>query len=143
MSEDKVITEIVKAGEGLTATDIARYCQEEGVTIPAVCKALAEGLESCYPGKMDNNGEWKGGSTEADMPTRHKYMTSALEVLRMVKKETVMPVATAVNINIGGEALGELLHMVKDVAGQLRALGTSGQQTGEIIDVNTDTAHST
>jgi hypothetical protein len=41
----------------------------------------------------------------------------------------------SITINIGNEVMVDLLHMVKDVASQLVALRTSGQQTGEIIDV--------
>lgn len=41
-----------------------------------------------------------------------------------------------VNINgINAEAITDLLHMVKDVAEQLRGLKAGGQQTGEIIDI--------
>lgn len=53
-----------------------------------------------------------------------------------LKNETVVDNRT-VNINsIDTEAFTSLLHMVKDVASQLQALRTSGQQTGEIIDIS-------
>lgn len=126
MKENKVIDKIIKSTTELTVDDIGRYCAEAGVTIQAVCKVLAEGLRSDIV-ERDNNGNEV--YREEDMVTRHKYMTSAMEVLRMVSKKDVGGVVVNNNITITAD---EFKSIVKEysVVKPLR-------QTGEIIDVET------
>lgn len=56
--------------------------------------------------------------------------------------EVVVDNRSVVVTGVTTEVLGELLHMVKDVAVQLRSLAASGRQTGEVISVQAEGAHS-
>lgn len=74
------------------------------------------------------------------MTPDHSSRLKAAELISRLngdlKTETTIDNRT-VNINgINTEAVSSLLDMVKDVSLQLQALRTSGQQTGEIIDVS-------
>ena len=70
-----------------------------------------------------------------DNTTQLRAAEMLLKMTGDIRPETVIDNRT-VNISGISNELGEgLLHMLKDVAGQLSALRVSGQQTGEIIDV--------
>lgn len=50
-------------------------------------------------------------------------------------KDNIGTSGTQVIINVGADAIAELVRMASDVRNQLNNLGSSGQQTGEIIDI--------
>ena len=52
-----------------------------------------------------------------------------------LKTDVVVDSRVVTVTGVPASVLGDLLHMVKDVSVQLRALRGSGQQTGEVIDV--------
>jgi hypothetical protein len=72
-------------------------------------------------------------------PDNSTQLRAAEMMLKMtgdIRPETVVD-NRVVNISgVSNQVVEGLLHMVKDVADQLRALKSSGQQTGEIIDVS-------
>ena len=68
-------------------------------------------------------------STQLRAAEMHLKMTGDIRPETLVDNRTV-------NISgVSAELANGLLHMLKDVASQLTALRSSGQQTGEIIDV--------
>ena len=128
-------------------------------TLPQV--ALPTSVETTHTGKKELALE-KAGATreraymtmvaglEAESMTVDKFgdehMTpdhgSRLKAAELISrlngdlKEQPSIDARSVTINVGAESVTELLNMVADVAQQLRNLKTSGQQTGEILDVS-------
>ena len=86
-SVEKVVDKLPSV---MTVDDLAKVCEEEGVTIRSVVGVLSDGLKSTLM-RVHNSGIEDSG--EPDNPTRHKYMVSAMEMLRMVKKEVAAPVA--------------------------------------------------
>lgn len=84
--------------------------------------------------RYDRDGDCIG--EQPDYATRVKAAES-ISRLNGDLKETPLVVIDHKTINISDEAFGQLLHMVKDVSVQLVALRTNGQQTGEIIDIET------
>ena len=70
-----------------------------------------------------------------DNPTQLRATEMQLKMIGDIRPETVID-NRVVNISgISNDVVTGLLHMVKDVADQLRALKVDGRQTGEIIDV--------
>lgn len=76
------------------------------------------------------------------MTADHSSRLKAAELISRLNGDLKTDVTVdnrVVNISgVGKEALETLLHMVKDVAEQLRGLRAGGQQTGEIIDITAD-----
>lgn len=76
------------------------------------------------------------------MTPDHSSRLKAAELISRLngdlKTETMVDNRTVNITGVSTEALGTLLHMVKDVAEQLRGLRTGGQQTGEIIDLTVE-----
>lgn len=105
--------------------------QSAGATREAAYKAIVAGLTSK---KMTID---KFGDEHFEEDTTNQ-LRSAEIISRMngdLKPESVVDNRV---VNISGvptEAVTGLLHMVKDVADQLKALRGSGRQTGEIIDI--------
>lgn len=102
-----------------------------GATRDIAYKAMVEAL-SAETMVLDKFG---GEHLTPDHSSRLKSAELISKLNGDLKTETTIDNRT-VNINgLNTEAVTSLLHMVKDVASQLQALRTSGQQTGEIIDV--------
>lgn len=124
---------IDKLASVMTVDDLAAMASEEGVTVRAVLKKLAEGLESKTVGRVDNNGNIIEATIQADMPTQHKFMQSAAEVLRLVRKDTEQQIAT-VEHRMAPEDITRLEGIAKELKGLECRLAADPTQQG-IIDV--------
>lgn len=127
------LTVINKLGE-LTVEDLYKVCEEEGVTVRDVCKLLKEGMGSNTIGKVNNEGNMVESSVQADMPTRHKYMQSAIEVLRMVTKQTVAVGEVAVTHKMAPEDIDRLESIAKELKALEGRLSKDKLQQGQVID---------
>jgi hypothetical protein len=105
--------------------------EKAGATREAAYKVLVEGL-SAETMTLDKFG---GEHVAPDNPSRLRASEMILKMRGDIRPETVVDNRTVNISGVSGEVTSQLLHMVKDVAMQLAALRTSGQQTGEIIDV--------
>ena len=78
-----------------------------------------------------------GGEHEVpDNPTQLRAAELILKVNNDLKEGGILVENKTINVAVSPEALKDMLHMVKDVADQLRGLRSNGRQTGEIIDVS-------
>lgn len=102
-----------------------------GATREIAYKTMVDGLEA------ESMTVDKFGS-EHFTPDHSSRLKAAELISRLngdLKTETTIDNRTVNITGVSNEAVSELLHMVKDVANQLVAIRTNGQQTGEIIDV--------
>lgn len=109
MGEEEVIDKLASV---MTVEDLAVMADEEGVSVRAVLRVLAEGLKADVV-KVDNSG--RENSRVADMATRHKYMTSALEVLRLVEKRVEVS-GTIVHKMVPAEDVPRLIEIFEKTA---------------------------
>ena len=121
----------------LTIDQLADICESEGVTVQSVCKALAEGLQSNTIGKVDDNGDLVKATVQADMAVRHKYMVSAMEVLRLVKKDVMDINVTHQEHKYSSEDLGRMEVIAKELTRLEEIRRSDPVQRGEVIDVAT------
>lgn len=121
--------EISVDSEKLTKKQIA--LNTAGATRELAYKTYVEAATSAVIVKYDRDGECLG--EQIDYATRIKAADSISRLNGDMKDEVA--IGGTVIINIGSGAIEQLLHMVKDVSEQLRALKVDGRQTGEIIDV--------
>lgn len=128
-----IMNELSTVEEKLSKKDLA--LKTAGATRELAYKTLVEACQATII-KYDRDGEYLG--EQADYATRVKAAES-ISRLNGDLREQVMVGANVTVINIGSDALQGLMIMVKDVAEQLSALRTSGQQTGEIIDIQNET----
>jgi hypothetical protein len=102
-----------------------------GATREVAYKTMVAGLEA-ESMTVDKFGD-------EHMTPDHSSRLKAAELISRLNgdlKDSPTVDARQITINgISGEAVETLLHMVSDVSKQLSALRTSGQQTGEIIDI--------
>lgn len=120
----------VENEEKLTKRDIA--LNKAGATRELAYKTYVEACSATIM-KYDRDGDCIG--EYPDHPTRTKAADS-ISRLNGDFKEGIVIDNKVVNITgVSTEVMNGLLHMVKDVADQLRLLRSSGKQTGEIIDV--------
>ena len=116
--------------ENLSKKEIA--LNKAGATRERAYKAYVEALGATIT-KYDREGDVLG--VEPDFPTRIKAADS-ISRLNGDMKEGVLVDNRQINIGtITVESMSILINTVKDVNEQLRLLPISGQQTGEIIDV--------
>lgn len=108
--------------------------EKAGATRAIAYKTMVSALEA-ETMTLDKYGE------EHTAPDHSSRLKAAELISRLngdLKAETVID-NRVVNIQgVPQEVLTGLLNMVKDVSEQLVALRTSGQQTGEIIDVHVE-----
>ena len=98
-------------------------------------EASYRNLEELTRAEVMTLDKFGGEHLAADNPTRLRANEIILKMTGDISPEKVIDNRV---INISGiptDVVNSMLHMVKDVAMQLSALRTSGQQTGEIIDV--------
>lgn len=121
------LTEVVTTGMGKKELAL----EKAGATREVAYKTMVDGLEA-ESMTVDKFGD-------EHMTPDHSSRLKAAELISRLngdlKTETIVDNRTVNISGVGAESIGVLLHMVKDVAEQLRALRSSGQQTGEIIDV--------
>ena len=106
-----------------------------GATREASYKTMVEGLQA-ESMTVDKFGD-------EHMTPDHSSRLKAAELISKLNgdlKDSPTVDNRVVNISIGSEGLEALVEMVRDVGEQLRVLRESGQQTGEIIDVEHSTA---
>ena len=101
-----------------------------GATREAAYKALVDGLTSEVM-VLDKFG---GEHTAPDTNARLRASELILKMRGDIKPDNAIDNRT-VSINITNGDITELTGMIEDVRKQLASLGASGQQTGEIIDV--------
>lgn len=138
MSTDPIdksqMTVVTRSGQSplevLTKKELA--LQSAGATREIAYKKMVEALEANTM-TLDKFGE---EHFAADHSSRLKAAELISKLNGDLKTETVIDNRTLNMSCIPTEVVEGLLHMVKDVATQLQALRTSGQQTGEIIDIN-------
>lgn len=101
-----------------------------GATREAAYKALVEGLAAEVV-VLDKFGQ---EHVYVDNPTRIRASELISKHWGDLKLESGMEVKVGIFNGVGQEVIDELLHMVKDVAIQLRELKGNGKQTGEILE---------
>ena len=136
MTEQTAVAKIQQVST-LTIDQLADICESEGVTVQSVCKALAEGLQSNTIGKVDENGDLIVDTVQADMAVRHKYMVSAMEVLRLVKKDVMDINVTHQEHKYSSEDLGRMEVIAKELTRLEEIRRSDPVQRGEVIDVAT------
>lgn len=125
------IEKIEKVSE-LTLDKLGEICQEENVTVRKVCQLLYDGMNADII-KLDTEGDEL--SRVPDMGTRHKYMQSAMEMLRLVKKETIDVAQVAVVHKMAPEDIDRLEAIAKELRGLENRLLTDKIQQGRVIEV--------
>ena len=107
-----------------------------GATREASYKAMVDGLTSKRM-TVDKFGDehWE------DDTTNRLKSAELISRLNGDLKESPTVDNRSVVINVGADALAVLMEMGQDIKRQLDALPTSGQQTGEIIDITAHTAN--
>lgn len=130
MSKDKAIDKI--SISMLTVDELAYICEEEGIKVRDICRKLKEGMDSDIV-KMDTEGH--EFSRTPDMPTRHKYMQSAMELFRLVKKDVEEVKSATVVHKMLPEDIDRLEAITKELKGLEKRLITDKVQQGEIIEV--------
>ncbi len=119
----------------ITIDELGKICEEEGVTVRGVCRVLKDGLEAVTAGRLDTEGEIIKGTQFKDMATRHKYMQSAMEMLRLVKKETKEIAEAVVTHRMAPEDIDRLEVIARELKGLEARLVTDKVQQGRVIDV--------
>lgn len=138
MTTEKAISKIDDKSKvsTLTLDDLAKICDEEGVTVRSICRTLKEGMESNFPGKYDTEKKIIQETVQPDMSTRHKYMVSAMEVLKLVKKEvatsTVINVST---LNYNEDKYKRLEESLQEEIRLRSELSSNSSHRGKIINV--------
>lgn len=135
MTTDKTIEKL----SDLTLDKLGEICQEEGVTVRKVCELLYDGMNA-ETVKLDSYGKPIEESKQPDMPTRHKYMMSAMEVLKLVKKE--VPVSNVINvnnINMSPEKLLRIETAIKEIEDLNNKIKENPVYRGKVIDVESAT----
>jgi hypothetical protein len=132
MTNEKAVEKIGKVSE-LTLDELAKVCADEGVTVRAVCQLLAEGMKADIV-KLDTEGGEL--SRTPDMVTRHKYMTSAMEVLKLVKKEVASTNNIVVNnINYSDEKFRRIEEALELEKSLTKAIAEDSSHRGKVIDI--------
>lgn len=106
--------------------------QGAGATREVAYKAMVDGL-SAMTMTLDKFGD----EHFAEDHTARLKSAELISKLNGDLKESAVTDNRSVTINIGAEGLSALVEVVKDMNMQLAMLKSSGQQTGEIIDVET------
>ncbi len=88
---------IDKIDDTTTLVNLQKICKDEGITVEAVCRKLKEGLDSKTPGRIDTEGEVIPGTQFDDMAVRHKYLQTAVELLRIGGKNAPVSVGNQYN----------------------------------------------
>src|ERR1700741_633590 len=92
-------------------------------------------LVDMHDAKVMTLDKFGGEHFAPDNPTQLRAAEMLLKMTGDIKPETLIDNRQVNLSGISTELVTGLLHMVKDVAEQLKLLRTNGQQTGEIIDV--------
>lgn len=132
MTTNKALEKIEKVSE-LTLDKLGEICQEENVTVRKVCQLLYDGMNSDII-KLSTEGEEI--SRIPDMPTRHKYMTSAMEVLKLVKKE--IPTTNIINVetlNFNDAKYKRLEEAIYEEQRLRKEIENNSSHKGKIINV--------
>ena len=135
MGELQVISQINNKVSLLTVDDLSAICATEGVTVESVMKALADGLQANVVPKLNNEGEVIEASVVADMYARHKYMQSALEVLRLVRKD-VGEISGTVTHQMAEGDIDRLEAIANELLGLEKRLSLDKVQQGRPIDTD-------
>ncbi len=104
--------------------------EKAGATREAGARVIAEAMVADKM-TIDKYGE---EHTEPDHTIRLRAEELRARYTGDIKSDGAISNNTVV-INVGAEAVKELLGMVEDVRAQMASLRTDGRQTGEIIDV--------
>ena len=126
--ENKEISSEVKMGENLSLKE--RRMELAGATREAAYKALVEGLKSEVM-VLDKFG---GEHLTPDTNARLRASELILKMRGDIRAENVVE-NKVINITIDQVRFDSMINWVKDMNFQLKELKTSGQQTGEIIDI--------
>lgn len=133
MSDTKAIEKL----SDLTVDKLGEICEQENVTVRKVCQLLYDGMNADIV-KLDNEG--KEHSRIPDMPTRHKYMTSAMEILKLVKKD--VPTTNVINVATLNYNEGKIDRLQEAIAEERRLRGlisADATHRGKVITIEATT----
>ena len=130
MGEIGVVNKISKRVSEITVDDIARYCEEAGVTVESLCVKLKE-LMGAGKEIRDRDGE-RTGVKEPDWNVQYKAMVVGLELLKLVKKDVEIVGMGQVEHKMAAGDIERLEAIARELRGLERRLVEDSVQRGEV-----------
>lgn len=106
----KVMDKLVSV---LTTDDLASICEEEGLTVRGLVKCLSDGMKSMTEPKLNNTGQVIESSVVPDRYARHKYMSSGMELLKLIGNKQ-LEIKTTVTHHMSEEDIINIKKIVEN-----------------------------
>lgn len=132
-NEISVINKINKKISELTVDDIAKYCADEGLTVPRLCKKLNILLDAKRI-RYDRDGDVAG--EDEDNNTQLKAVTTGLELLKLIGGKVVATMGVVEHQMAPGD-IDRLELIATELKGLESRLVVDKIQQGVLIDTET------